>query len=432
MRKIVFIIAFISVFFAAQAQIHVCPFSEHVRTLRVIYQTDMTEEGQTYASRPFLKLVEGKVDGSDAANTLHISFDEMSHDLRQYSYTVTHMKADWSGESGLSTTEYLKGFTTQDIVYYEHSINTTREYTHYEFLFPNEEMILTCSGNYKLLIYEDGDRDKRVAEIQFCVVEPLTTVQANVRSNTDIELNGRYQQVDFDVRMTAIRYNDPNEIKIVVRQNNRSDNEVWLKQPTFIEPGRLRYQNQKALIFEGGNEYHHFDPFSAYYAGVGIDRVFFQNGDYHVMLFPDEMTRGQYIHQFDSDGRFIVNAERTKDSEIEAEYMWAHWVLPAEKPWLDGALYIGGDLFGNELKLTNRMQYDVENKCYWLTTLVKQGGYDYQYWFCGKGTQNKTTTQRVDGSYWQTENEYAIYIYWRPFGARYDRLVGLLTLKSEL
>jgi len=114
--------------------------------------------------------------------------------------------------------------------------------------------------------------------------------------------------------------------------------------------------------------------------------------------------------------------------------MWVYWTLPVEKPFFDGALYIGGELFQNEMSLRNRMQYDPETKCYWLTALVKQGGYDYQYWFVQKADQRpttnkaltgqKTTTQRVDGSYWQTENEYAIYVYWRPFGARYDRLVG--------
>ena len=89
------------------------------------------------------------------------------------------------------------------------------------------------------------------------------------------------------------------------------------------------------------------------------------------------------------------------------------------------------------------MQYDAEAKCYWLTALVKQGGYDYQYWFVPKqptanananantnananaNAQKTTTTQRVDGSYWQTENQYVVYVYWRPFGARYDRLVGV-------
>ncbi len=162
-------------------------------------------------------------------------------------------------------------------------------------------------------------------------------------------------------------------------------------------------------------------------------------GDYHALLFPNEITKGQYIHEFDSDGRFVVNAERTNDSDTEAEYMWVYWTVPAEQPWFDGALYVGGDIFGNEMSLRNRMQYDADAKVYWLTALVKQGGYDYQYWFVLKSQepraksqefQQKTTTQRVDGSYWQTENEYAVYVYWRPFGARYDQLIGVKIQKS--
>jgi len=159
--------------------------------------------------------------------------------------------------------------------------------------------------------------------------------------------------------------------------------------------------------------------------------VYKRQGDYHVLLFQDEVTTGQYIHQYDSNGRFVVNAERTGDADTEAEYMWVHWTLPMEKPFFDGSLYVGGDIFHNELTLRNRMQYDVDAKCYWLTALVKQGGYDYQYWFVPKQpTANiKTTTQRVDGSYWQTENEYAVYVYWRPFGARYDRLIGVQVVR---
>ncbi len=34
---------------------------------------------------------------------------------------------------------------------------------------------------------------------------------------------------------------------------------------------------------------------------------------------------------------------------------------------------IGGDLFLNQLGTANHMQYDNENRCYYLTALVKQG-----------------------------------------------------------
>ena len=401
MKKSALIFAFLACVSGIFAQTHTRVYNEQIRTLRV--------------AREVLRL------GED--DRLSISFDEMSHEVRMYTYSVTMLNSD------LISSEYLQGFTTRDITEYEHSINTSREYTHYWFEFPNEEMQLTKSGQYRLTVYEDGNPDNKIAEVDFCVVEPMVKIAADVRANTDIEFNGRYQQVDVDVNTVDLNLRDPNEVRVVVTQNNRTDNAVTLTQPTFLEKNHLRYINNKALIFEGGNEYHHFDAFSCFYAGVGIDRVYHELGDYNALLFQDEITQGQYIHQFDSDGRFIVNAERTTDNDTEAEYMWVHWTLPMENPWFDGALYLGGDLFGNELTLKNRMQYDAEHQCYWLTALVKQGGYDYQYWFVPKG--QKTTTQRVDGSYWQTENEYAVYVYWRPFGARYDRLVGVQIINSN-
>ena len=402
MKKNVFIVAYMLAFVALQAQTHVRVFNEQIRTLRV--------------AREVLVL--------DELEPLHISFDEMSHDVHFYTYSVEMLNSD------LLSGEYLTGFPTKDISEYEHSMNTSREYTHYWFDFPNEDMTLTKSGQYRLTIYEDGDKDKKIAEVDFCVVEPLVKIDAKVRANTDIEYNGRYQQLDIDVALnTEESVQNSDNYYMVVTQNNRLDNAVTLRRPTFVDSKRLRYINCRDLIFEGGNEYHHFDAFSCFYAGHGIDRVYHELGDYHAPLFADELTKGQYIHEFDSNGRYVVNAERTSDADVEAEYMWVHWTLPMEQPFFDGALYVGGELFGNELSLKNRMQYDNKAQCYWLTALVKQGGYDYQYWFVPKN--QKTTTQRVDGSYWQTENEYAIYIWWRPFGARYDRLVGVSVIRSN-
>ena len=392
MKKIAYTVIFLLIAAVNYAQTHTRVFDENIRTLR--------------AAREVILL--------DEPEPMQISFDD----------------------SDLLSGEYLRGFTTQDIVNYAHSINTSREYTHYWFEFPNEEMQILLSGQYRLTIYEDNDPDKKVAEVDLCVVEPKVKIEANVRSNTDEEFNGRYQQIDIDVNTAALNVRDPNEVRVEVVQNNRLDNAVSLTQPTYFEPKRMRYINRKDLIFEGGNEYHHFDAFSTYFAGTGIDRVYFEGGDYHVLLFADEVAKGSYISSPDANGRYLVNAERTQDSDTEAEYMWVHWTLPAANPWFDGSLYVGGDIFNNEMNLRNRMQYDNDARCYWLTALVKQGGYDYQYWFVPKESKvesqkskAKTTTQRVDGSYWQTGNEYAIYVWWRPFGARYDRLVGVSVVR---
>lgn len=437
LKKYIFIGCCLLLAIGAHAQYRTKAIDSNIRTLRTQYAESGTVQ------RPFLVLQNGVVDGTDMQNTLDISFDEMSHDVHFYTYTLLHLNADWT-ESNLSSTEYLSGFTTQDITDYEHSLNTQRAYTHYRFLFPNEDMQVRASGNYALKIYEDGNPDQVVAYVCFSVVEPRVGIGVEVRANTSIELSGRYQQLDLDINTSALQLRDPNEIKVVIRQNGRIDNQAVPTNPTYIEGQRLRYQNQRALIFEGGNEYRHFDAYSVYFAGTGIDRIHFDHRDYHTFLFADAL-RGMgaewsgdvvtdkcgtpYMHEYDADGLYIVNAERTYNADTEAEYMWVHWTLPAPNPWFDGTVYVGGELFQNHLGADNRMQYDNDHRCYYLTQLVKQGGYDYQYWFVEKGSVS-ATLQRTEGSHWQTENEYTVCVYYRPFGGRYDQLVGYQVVKS--
>ena len=389
-----------------------------IRTLRVQYIDPATGEPLSMPERPVLTLDDGLVE---------ISFDEMSQDFKQYTYTLYH--CDASGKpDGLASVEYLDGFTTQDITDYMPSLNTQQIYTHYRFLFPNEDMRLKLSGRYEILIYEDGNPDNVVARVPLYVTEPRVRIEGAVLSTTDIELSGRYQQLELEVITDGSSTNIRDDYFIVVQQNGRTDNLVVAPQPTFVDGKSLQWKHCKPLIFEGGNEYHHFDAYSTYFAGTGIDRIVYEMGDYHALLNTDELRANTpYTHEFDVNGQYRVHAERVQDDDTEAEYMWVHWLLKADQPFFDGAVYVGGDLFGNKLNLRNRMDYDSEMKCYYLTAPVKQGGYDYQYWFVPKGS-SVATLLRTEGSHWQTLNEYTIYVYYKPFGARYERLVGVKRL----
>lgn len=431
-RRLILLLLMVSI--AGYAQHRTQVLDSDIRTLRMRYMIEALEPSGM-VSRPYLVLPEsGVIDGSDEENALEISFDEMSHDVHQYSYRVLHCQMDWT-ESSISSYEYVDGFTTADIVDYEHSMNTQQAYTHYSFAFPNEEMQLKASGNYVVQIYEDGNQDRIVAEVCFRVVEPIVGIEAHLRANTDIELSGRYQQLDVDVQTKALNLRDAGDVKLVVEQNGRWDNRVVLEKPTFVEPNRLRYVNQKSLIFEGGNEFRHFDIYSSYYAGNHVDRVRYTQGEYHALLEVDDVrgTKNKnagreglpYVTERDANGQWLVNCEKTDYVDTEAEYMWVHFVLPVEHYVLDGEVFVGGEVFGNQYSMHNRMAYDAEHKCYYLYAYLKQGGYDYMYYVKG---ENGMTLLPLEGSHWQTENEYAVWVYYRPFGARYDRLVGGLRL----
>jgi hypothetical protein len=129
-----------------------------------------------------------------------------------------------------------------------------------------------------------------------------------------------------------------------------------------------------------------------------------------------------YLTERDANGQWMVNCEKTDYVDTEAEYMWVHFVLPVAQYVTDGQVFVGGEVFGNQMTVQNRMAYDAEQKCYYLYAYLKQGGYDYMYYVLGK---NGVSSLPLEGSHWQTENEYAVWVYHRPFGARYDRLVGV-------
>ena len=78
MKKIGLIIGFLLLCLCTFAQTHTRVWGEQIRTLRV--------------ERRVLMLENGVVDGSDPENTLHISFDEMSHDVHFYTYTVQSLE----------------------------------------------------------------------------------------------------------------------------------------------------------------------------------------------------------------------------------------------------------------------------------------------------------------------------------------------------
>jgi len=367
----------------------------------------------------------------DEDEYIDIRFDEMSHDTHHYGYTVLHCNADWT-PSDIQTYEYLDGYTESYITNYNRSINTHYLYTNYFFSLPNRDMELKLSGNYVVLIYEDNQKDKPIAQVCFSVVEPKVNVQGKVHANTDLEIYGKYQQLDFDIALMAYNVRDPmTEIKTVVRQNNRLDNQLFDIKPNYISGSKLSFVNQKDLIFEGGNEYHSFDISSTYAYSKGIDRVEFNENGYEVILFPDAIQRGKYMHDFDVNGRFLINhQEAFEDVHTEADYVWVQFKLATMNPFFDGQLFLGGDLNYNAMNDRVRMGYDSRENAYTQALLLKQGGYNYQYWFVPKG-QSKATTTRVDGSYWETENEYTIYVYHRAWGERYDKLIAVSTIRQQ-
>lgn len=384
-----------------------------------------------------IKTLQVKINGNPLAapvielntdDVLTISFDEMSHEGRSFSYEIKHCNADWT-ESSLSTAEFLQGFSRGYIDDYALSVNTTFLFTNYRFSLPNNDVRFTVSGNYAVNIFEDNERNDPVASLRFYVVEPKVEIRSRVRGNTDAEIYGSRQQLDFEVIAENYKIQDAHsELKAVVIQNGRTDNAVTDLKPTYYSHNKFSFVNNRKLIFEGGNEYHRIDFSSIYNYDERISEIKFVRSHYEVFVathYPNTST--SYQTDYDVNGKFVINYQNGFDSDLEADYMYVHIFLPMEKRLENSEIYLGGDWNYNLMNDASRMNYDAYNGLYHKTLLLKQGGYNYQFWYLPE-QGSKAFVKPIDGSYWQTQNEYAVFVYHRPWGGRYDRLIGVNVL----
>ena len=79
----------------------------------------------------------------------------------------------------------------------------------------------------------------------------------------------------------------------------------------------------------------------------------------------------------------------------------------------------------------SKMGYNFDTGQYEKAVLMKQGSYNYQYLFVPNGSTTGQTAP-LEGDFYQTQNEYSIYVYYRPMGARYDRLIGVTTVRNDM
>jgi len=395
---------------------------------------------RTNATSKIIKTLQVRVAGEEFSDPciplngnrqIEINFDALEDGFHNYTYTVVHCDADWK-QSTLSSIEYLNGFPGQLINDFANSSATTTSYTNYRLFLPNEDIQLKVSGNYVVKVFSEDKPTETVFTACFSVVEPLVDIAATITGNTLIDTNHSHQQINFSVNHKNFPIPYPlTDLKIWVYQNNRRDNAVTGIVPMNIFREQIEYANIRELIFDAGNEYRRFEFLSKSYAGINVAEISFHNPYYHVTLLDDQIRNGvPYTYDQDQDGRLFVRCSPCNDPDSEADYFIVHFTLPSDF-YTDGDIYLSGELFNNVLDGKSKMEYNRERGEYEKSVLLKQGHYNYQYLFVPKGKKQGLTSV-IEGDNFQTENEYSIYIYYRPMGERYDRLIGMRSMQNDI
>jgi len=389
-------------------------YKENIKTLQI------HKEGWAL-SAPIIAL--------NTADRIQISFDDLTSDIKNYSYTIVHCDANWR-QSDIMPADYIEGFTDNKINDYTQSFNTLYQFIHYNLFIPNEDIKPKLSGNYIVKIYENYDSENIVAIKRFCISDNKIEIQAQVKQATLADLRSQYQEIDF-----SLFYNLPvndvfNDIKVVLTQNNRWDNAITGLKPLFIKDKELEYSYDEENTFLAGNEYRRFDLKSIRYQSDRIKGFSFEKPYYHVLLYDDENRHfKQYFSDKDLNGRYFIENSDAQNAATDADYVYVHFSLPYEEP-LASDIYIFGALSNWNINEEYKMTYNVDLKKYEATILLKQGFYNYSYAYLDKQT-NKVDETLLEGSHYETENDYIIYVYYKNISLRYDQLVGVKFLNTQ-
>ncbi len=363
-------------------------------------------------------------------NVLVLSFDHMGDALKDYKYTLAHCNSDWL-PSDLNDNEYIDGFTEDRITSIQNSFNTLAQYTHYTIGLPNRNMRWARSGNYLLKVFDMDNEEKLVLTRRFMVVEPLWRIDAEFVRTAQVEKLDTHHEIDFTVIPKGARVSMPqNDVKAFVLQNGRWDNALGPIKPFITRGDNLVFDYQDKIIFPAGKEFRFFDIRTFDFRGEFVRNIVEKPTYFEVTLVTDISRYDRpVIFRPDADGRFVIDNLNANQTLLQCDYAAVLFSIQQNLPLEDADVYVFGELTDWQLKPEFKMQYQPEVQAYWCDTWLKQGHYNYQYVVVDRNT-GIPDLDGFEGNWFATGNQYTILVYFRPFGTRYDRLMGAVTLNS--
>jgi hypothetical protein len=352
---------------------------------------------------------------------LLLEFDDLAENRDTYNASVIHCNFDWS-VSNLQELDYVRDFNEFPLNNAQLSADTHIPYVHYLFQLPAVKL----PGNYVLIVYRGTDKEDLILSRRFMVYENQVSFVRDdnlVGSGRVADVN---QQVNFTINHSDLTILNPMmDVHVNMRQNHRWDNFVTDLKPSFIREieKELEYhyfdENQ---MFKGGNEFRFFDLRSLIAPGRNVNRVDRKSKPYEVYINRDKSRRGEVYAQYDEmNGNYLIENYDFRDPAY-TNYAWVNFEL-SSRP-VEGEVYVQGAFTNWHLNRENRMAYDTAAQSYKARILMKQGWYDYQYYV----KSQKIPFYYFEGSYFQTENVYEIFVYYRPLKPRADLLIGYIKL----
>jgi hypothetical protein len=356
--------------------------------------------------------------------SLVLEFDDLQPHRNNYFLRLIHCNFDWS-KSVLQDLDFMVSFNEFPVNNYEFSVDTHIPYIHYWVNLPPVKL----PGNYIAVVFREGDKNDIILTRRFMVFDARVSFEDErnlIGAGTLARLN---QQINFTINYKNLDIVNPLEnLKVNIRQNQRWDNVAVDIKPSFVreieKQSEYRFFDD-AKMFKGGSEFRFFDLRSLNQPGRNVQGVSKTNKPYEVFLGRDKVRSNEAYSQYqDANGGFVIHNLDYNDPNF-TNYANVNFILES-KP-LPGEVYVTGAFTNWNLAEENKMTYDSTRRLYQSRILMKQGYYDYQYYLKSK----TLPPYHIEGSHFETENMYEIFVYYRPFQPQADLLIGYVRLERN-
>lgn len=395
-------------------------YMEGIQTVKLFQQNDQQ-------SVPLIRL--------GSSDLLELHFDDLSGTVRNFFYTYELCNADWK-PALLNPFDYLKGFTQNRLTQYRMSSIAMTKYMHYQALLPERNCMPFKSGNYLLKVFLNGDTSKLAFTKRIMVVDDRVNIGARISQPFNSSQIRTHQKIQVTVGTKDLNIMSPQQqTKLVIMQNNRWGDAAFNLQPSFIRGNALEYNGEQDAVFPAGKEFRWADLRSFRFESDRVESVDRSAFPHHIYIRPD-LQRNDLRYAFfnDRNGWNEISTTESINPWWQGDYAKVDftYVPSGGKPYAGKDVFLVGEMTGNQASDSSKMEFDAEKAVYKKTLFLKQGYYSYQYLTKdAKDRLGKTDPALTEGNYWETENEYLILFYFRPFSGRHDELLGVTRLNSR-
>lgn len=356
---------------------------------------------------------------------LILEFDDLQADRSNYYVKLFHCNQDWT-KSSLMDLDFLTDYNEFPINEYDLSSNVSIAYVHYFFQVPAVKL----PGNYLLVVYRENDEKDILLSRRFMIYSNQVSVFQDDQLQGNNRLWATNQQLNFKVNYSRLDMVNPLEsVHAVIRQNQRWDNVRMNVKPSFIREDKreleYRFFDQDNQ-FMAGNEFRFVDFRSLNYPGQNTGRMDRSERPFHLFVQTDKSREDQvYALYQDLNGNFVIENQDFRNAPLSGDYLFVTFTLAASP--VNGQVYVLGAMNNWSRSDESRMTFRRDKNVYEATLLLKQGLYNYQYWV----ESSKENGFKLEGSHFETENVYEIFIYYRPFRPNADLLVGYYLVQAN-